>query len=63
MGPYTNVVCPDCGHHTRVKCELGQYLLTGRHAAGGMSMVFNARECHFGAGGCHQGAQRGLFQG
>lgn len=44
MGPYTNVVCPDCGHHTRVKCELGQYLLTGRHAAGGMSMVFNARD-------------------
>lgn len=44
LGPYTNVVCPDCGHHTRVKCELGQYLLTGRHAAGGMSMVFKARD-------------------
>jgi len=44
LGPYTNVVCPDCGHHTRVKCELGHYLLTGRHAAGGMSMVFAARD-------------------
>ena len=44
LGPYTNVVCPDCGHHTRVKCELGHYLLTGRHAAGGMSMVFSARD-------------------
>lgn len=44
MGPYTNVICPDCGHHTRVKCELGQYLLTGRHAAGGMSMVYTARD-------------------
>ena len=44
MEPYTNVVCPDCGHHTRVKCELGQYLLTGRHAVGGMSKVFKARD-------------------
>lgn len=44
MEPYTNVVCPDCGHHTRVKCELGPYLLVGRHAAGGMSMVFKARD-------------------
>jgi len=44
MEPYTNVVCPDCGHHTRVKCELGHYLLLSRHAAGGMSMVFVARD-------------------
>ncbi|NWK57427.1 serine/threonine protein kinase [Verrucomicrobiaceae bacterium N1E253] len=44
MDPYTNVVCPDCGHHTRVKCEMGHYLLTNRHAAGGMSMVFLARD-------------------
>ena len=44
MEPYTNVVCPDCGSHTRVKCELGPYLLIGRHAAGGMSMVFKARD-------------------
>lgn len=44
LAPYTNVVCPECGHHTRVKCELGHYLLTSRHAAGGMSMVFVARD-------------------
>jgi len=44
MEPYTNVVCPDCGEHTRVKCELGHYLLTSRYAAGGMSMVFEARD-------------------
>ncbi|GEM_PF-276019 len=44
MAPYTNVVCPDCGHHTRVKCELGHYLLTSRHAVGGMSIVFVARD-------------------
>ena len=44
MDPYTNVVCPDCGHHTRVKCELGHYLLTSRYAVGGMSMVFAARD-------------------
>ena len=44
MEPYTSVVCPDCGHHTRVKCELGQYLLIGRHAVGGMSKVFKARD-------------------
>ncbi|MGB0775662.1 MAG: protein kinase domain-containing protein, partial [Akkermansiaceae bacterium] len=44
LAPYTNVVCPHCEHHTRVKCELGPYLLTSRHAAGGMSMVFAARD-------------------
>lgn len=44
MDPYTNVVCPDCGHHTRVKCDMGHYLLTSRHAVGGMSMVFVARD-------------------
>ena len=44
LGPYTNVVCPDCGHHTRVKCELDHYLLTNRYAAGGMSMVFAAED-------------------
>lgn len=44
MEPYTNVVCPDCGHHTRVKCELGQYLLVARHAVGGMSRVFKATD-------------------
>lgn len=44
MDPYTNVVCPDCGHHTRVKCELDHYLLTTRYAVGGMSVVFSARD-------------------
>ena len=44
VGPYTNVVCPDCGEHTRVKCELGHYQLTKRYAAGGMSMVFAAND-------------------
>lgn len=44
MDPYTNVVCPDCGHHTRVKCELDHYLLTNRYAVGGMSMVFAAQD-------------------
>ncbi len=44
MEPYTNVVCPDCGYHTRVKCELGQYLLVARHAVGGMSRVFKATD-------------------
>ena len=44
LGPYTNVICPNCGHQTRFKCELDQYLLTKRHAAGGMSMVFVAQD-------------------
>lgn len=44
ISPYTNVACPDCGQHTRVKCELGHYVLTGRHAVGGMSKVFSARD-------------------
>ena len=44
MEPYTKVICPDCGHQMRVKCELGQYVLTGRHAVGGMSKVFRAQD-------------------
>ncbi len=44
LGPYTNVVCPDCGQHSRVKCELDHYLLTHRYAVGGMSMVFAAQD-------------------
>lgn len=44
MEPYTNIVCPDCGQHTRVKCELGNYRLVGRHAVGGMSKLFVARD-------------------
>ena len=42
VGPFTNVSCPACGDHTRVKCEFGPYLLQRRHAIGGMSMVFVA---------------------
>ena len=44
MEPYTNVVCPDCGQHARVKCKLGHYQLVGRHAEGGMSKLFIARD-------------------
>ena len=48
LEPYTNVVCPECGEHTRVKCELGNYRLIGRHAVGGMSKLFVARDMTLG---------------
>lgn len=38
--PFTNVECPSCTKHTRVKREFGPYTLTRRHAIGGMSLVF-----------------------
>ncbi|MDG1357401.1 MAG: protein kinase [Akkermansiaceae bacterium] len=44
MEPYTNVVCPDCGEQSRVKCDLGHYKLIGRHAEGGMSKLFVAND-------------------
>lgn len=44
MAPFTNVECPTCGKHTRVKREFGPYTLTKRHAIGGMSMVFSAHD-------------------
>ena len=44
MGPFTNVTCPTCGEHTRVKKEFGRYTLVRRHAVGGMSMVFVAHD-------------------
>lgn len=44
MEPYTNIMCPSCGQHTRVKCKLGNYELIGRHAVGGMSKLFIARD-------------------
>jgi len=44
MAPFANVECPDCGTHTRVKCEFGPYTLVRRHAVGGMSMVFAAHD-------------------
>lgn len=44
VGPFTNVECPSCHSHTRVKREFGPYTLVRRHAIGGMSMVFVARD-------------------
>jgi eukaryotic-like serine/threonine-protein kinase len=44
VAPFTNVECPQCGKHTRVKREFGPYTLVRRHAIGGMSMVFAAHD-------------------
>ncbi len=44
VAPFANVECPTCGKHSRVKCEFGPYTLVRRHAVGGMSMVFVARD-------------------
>lgn len=44
VAPFTNVECPKCGKHTRVKREFGPYTLMRRHAMGGMSMVFVAHD-------------------
>ena len=44
LGPFTNVECPGCKKHTRVKREFGPYTLLRRHAIGGMSMVFVAQD-------------------
>lgn len=44
VGPFSNVACPSCGEHTRVKCEFGPYTLQRRHAIGGMSVVFVAQD-------------------
>jgi serine/threonine protein kinase len=44
VAPFTNVECPQCAKHTRVKREFGPYTLTRRHAVGGMSMVFAAQD-------------------
>ena len=44
VAPFANVECPSCGKHTRVKREFGPYTLVRRHAVGGMSMVFAARD-------------------
>lgn len=40
VAPFSNVECPACQKHTRVKREFGPYTLLRRHAIGGMSMVF-----------------------
>lgn len=44
LAPFSNVECPACGVHTRVKREFGPYTLVRRHAIGGMSMVFAAQD-------------------
>jgi len=44
VAPFSNVGCPGCGKHTRVKREFGPYTLVRRHAVGGMSMVFVAQD-------------------
>ena len=44
VGPFSNVACPYCGKHTRVKREFGPYTLLRRHAIGGMSVVFVAQD-------------------
>lgn len=44
MEPFTNIMCPGCGQQTRVKCKLGNYQLVSRHAVGGMSKLFIARD-------------------
>lgn len=44
VGPFSNVECPMCQKHTRVKREFGPYTLLRRHAIGGMSVVFVAHD-------------------
>lgn len=44
VAPFSNVECPNCRKHTRVKREFGPYTLLRRHAIGGMSVVFIAHD-------------------
>ena len=44
VAPYTRVVCPGCGVENRVKKSFGAYTVTRRHAIGGMSSVFVAKD-------------------
>lgn len=44
VAPFTKVECPTCGKQVRVKFAFGPYTLIRRHAVGGMSMVFVARD-------------------
>ncbi len=44
VAPFSNVECPSCLKHTRVKREFGPYTLLQRHAVGGMSVVFIAHD-------------------
>ena len=42
MQPFTNVECPECETHNRVKVDVGSYVLKKRQGVGGMSLVFGA---------------------
>ncbi len=42
LPPFTNVRCPECGEHNRVKTDVGSYILMKRQGFGGMSLVFGA---------------------
>ena len=42
VAPYSRVICPECNVENRVKKQFGPYILTRRHAIGGMSSVFAA---------------------
>lgn len=42
LAPFTNVQCPECGEHNRVKVDVGSYILMKRQGIGGMSLVFGA---------------------
>lgn len=44
LAPFSNVECPLCTKHTRIKREFGPYTLLRRHAVGGMSVVFIAHD-------------------
>ncbi len=44
VAPYSKVKCPNCGKENRVKKEFGPYTVTRRHAIGGMSSVFVAKD-------------------
>jgi tRNA A-37 threonylcarbamoyl transferase component Bud32 len=44
VAPYSRVVCPDCKTENRVKKQFGPYILSRRHAIGGMSSVFVAHD-------------------
>lgn len=44
VAPFSNVECPLCAKHTRVKREFGPYTLLRRLAVGGMSVVFIAED-------------------
>jgi tRNA A-37 threonylcarbamoyl transferase component Bud32 len=44
LAPFSKAKCPACGETTRVKVEFGPYILHHRHAIGGMSVVFIAKD-------------------